>query len=457
MNVAIIGGGITGLSIAYGLQKQGIKAHVFEAQDRVGGALRSYRQDGFLFENGAHSFTLEEPGVPQLLDQLKLTEELIWADPQSHERLVLHQGQLHPFPQSFEEIWTCSLLSWPAKLRFICEYWKPKGDPNAPESVADFVTRRFGQEFLDKAFGPLVSGVYAGDPKTLSFSHAFPKIHALANEHGSLIKAFLKLRKKAKLQAKSSPSPAHRGRVASFRKGMESLPKALVQSLNPERVYVKTQILSMDLIQKKIRWQQAGSAVKQKKFDAVVMAVNGPALLALPITPSEPLQFAHLLRYAPITLVQLTYPKTALQEPLRGFGFLSAHTCTTPVLGALYPENVFSHRAPPGYTSLTCFIGGARHPDPGAQAGEMAHELLAKVLKIQGPARHIRVHTWGQSHPIAHFGVDHDQTVLKRLEQLDKDLPTVVWAGPYRHPPAVGTCLAAGLKKAKTLAHILQA
>ena len=52
VDVAIVGGGISGLSAAFDLQQRGLSACVLEASDRAGGVIRTDRIHGWVIDGG---------------------------------------------------------------------------------------------------------------------------------------------------------------------------------------------------------------------------------------------------------------------------------------------------------------------------------------------------------------------------------------------------------------------
>ena len=156
--VAVVGGGLSGLSTAYGLHRQGFQVQLFEAQNRLGGALQTAVEDGFLIEQGAHSLVEDGPDLLPLLGELGLGEAVCYAHPHARKRFVLHQRQLHDIPLSPWSFLGSQLFSWPEKIRLLTEPFRPPG-PAQEETAAQFARRRLGEGFFQKAFSPFVAGV----------------------------------------------------------------------------------------------------------------------------------------------------------------------------------------------------------------------------------------------------------------------------------------------------------
>ncbi len=185
--VAIIGAGITGLSAAFKLRQRGIPVMVYEGSGQVGGVIRTVRRHGWLAECGPNSILETSPQIPDLMRELGLISRRIYSAPRAEKRFLVRNGRLVQLPGSPQGILTTRLFSWWAKLRLFGEPFIRRAPAEVEESLAQFVMRRLGQEFLDYAVNPFVAGVYAGDPAKLSVKHAFPKLHALEQRYGSLI------------------------------------------------------------------------------------------------------------------------------------------------------------------------------------------------------------------------------------------------------------------------------
>ncbi len=220
MQVIVIGGGISGLCCAYRLRELGASVTLLEASDRVGGMIHTVERDGFLFELGPQSF-LTTDLLRNLISSLNLDSESLAADPKL-PRYILKKSRLQAAPLSPGGLAGTSLLSARTRMRIFTELLRKSKPPEADESVAAFIRRKFGPDLLENLAGPFVSGIYAGDPEKLSMRSAFPQIHKFEQEFGSVIRGAMKSR-----PAKGKPRPA----LASFRHGVATLARTLAHSL----------------------------------------------------------------------------------------------------------------------------------------------------------------------------------------------------------------------------------
>ncbi|MCZ7615365.1 MAG: protoporphyrinogen oxidase [Ignavibacteriaceae bacterium] len=199
--IVIIGAGISGLTTAYLLFKEGYDVIVLEQKDKVGGSIETVSADGFLFDRGPNSGLETTPLIQQLVKDLNLEDQFVYANREGNKRYILRNGQLHALPMSPPAFFKTELFSGKAKLRLFAEPFIGRSKDGYYQSIAEFVTRRLGKEFLDYAINPFVAGVYAGRPEDLSVKSAFPKLYALEEEYGGLIMGTIKsIRKRKKKQ-----------------------------------------------------------------------------------------------------------------------------------------------------------------------------------------------------------------------------------------------------------------
>ena len=163
--VAIIGAGISGLTAGHFLKQQGRDICILEKSGRIGGAIRSERRDGFLIEFGPNSILDTTPLLHDMFSRLNINNDLEYANDTSKNRYIVRHGRLNPLPASPLAFLRSRLFSTSAKLRLLKEPFIAPADPDVDESLADFVQRRLGREFLDYAINPFVAGVYAGKPE----------------------------------------------------------------------------------------------------------------------------------------------------------------------------------------------------------------------------------------------------------------------------------------------------
>jgi len=227
VDVAVIGGGISGLTAAYELQRRGVPVHVFEAASRPGGVIRTDRFDGWVIDGGPDALLVQKPAAVALCRELGLADRLI-STQQPRTAYVLREGELVPlaegsflgFPVSLAALAQSPLFSWGGKLRMAAEIAIPRGE-GRDESIASFVRRRFGNEAVDYLAEPLLSGIHAGDVDALSIAALFPRLVEAERQSGSVLRAIRALRVK----------PSAQGAFVSLPGGVGELVETLAATL----------------------------------------------------------------------------------------------------------------------------------------------------------------------------------------------------------------------------------
>lgn len=432
-DILIIGAGISGLASAWFLRQRGHRVRVLEAAAEPGGCLRTVVRDGFLIEAGPNSTLSKGGAFDELVQGAGLAAELIEANPLAKRRFVVKHSVPVALPGSPPAFIKSGLFSARAKLRLLAEPFI--GRASTEESVAQFVRRRLGQEFLDWAVDPFVSGVYAGDPEKLSVRAATARIYALEAEHGSLIGGAL-----ARALRGQASGPQPRGRLVSFRAGMQALPRALAATLGDAVTLNET---ATGLVRNPAGRWQVRTATKVYEADCVVLAVAAEqaAVLLEPLDAGVAREL-RAIRYPPVMSVALAYARNQVRHALDGFGMLIPRREARATLGALFSSTLFPGRAPADAVLLTAFIGGARNE--GVAAIEDA-ALVAQVtadlrglLGIEGEPRLTVVHRWPRAIPQYELGH------LERIARVDAALarlPGVYARANWRDGISVADCV----------------
>jgi oxygen-dependent protoporphyrinogen oxidase len=221
LSIGVLGGGITGLTTAYVLKKQGVQVSVYEKKEQPGGAIRSRRIKNWLVEEGPNTLQVKSKEVWDLLKELGLQDDIVEADQKAKKRYIAKDQTPVPLPHSMGEFLTTPLLSPVGKLRLLGEPLISASTKD-DESVASFIRRRLGQQPLDYGVNPFVSGIFAGEPEQLSIKHTFSSLWKLEQNHGSLVKGMF-----AKMKSKKRKQDPPRKALISFKEGLRQLPKAI--------------------------------------------------------------------------------------------------------------------------------------------------------------------------------------------------------------------------------------
>ena len=434
----MVGAGLTGLVAAHALEQSGASVIVLEAAAKPGGVLGTHRDDGLLVETGANSVLDNTPLLARLFDELGIADERVDTAAAAAKRYIVREGKPVALPMTPPALLASSLFSARAKLRLLCEPFVPRAVAASEESIAAFVRRRLGTEFLDYAADPFVSGVYAGDPEAISFAAAFPRLHALEQAHGSLFRGQL-----ANARArKRSGEPVGAPRSFSFRGGMQTLPDALARRLS--HYTDRTEVVSIDR-------SAPGGAFTLRMFRdespaelrARAVVVATPAYATARLVPVA----AHALAaiaYAPVAIVATAYRREDVAHALDGFGMLVPGREQRRILGALFSSTLFAGRAPDGEVLLTSFVGGRRQPalaalDDHALSATVAHELLDLLgARAQRWSSIVR---WPRAIP--QYALGHRERVRAALDAT-ATVPGLYLCGSWRDGVAVGDRVVSG-------------
>ncbi len=448
-DVVVIGGGISGLACAWRLVQAGLDAALIERSDRPGGVISTHRREGFLTEAGPNTVQGAEE-IFELVREVGLEDELLEADA-GLPRYIFLRGELHAVPFGPLALISTRILSGRAKLRLLREPWISKRATDEEESIAQFVTRRFGREVLDHLVSPLVSGIYAGDTAALSMQSVFPMLAELEAAHGSVVRGFL-------FGGRSRPKPSagetHRRRtLISFRDGLETLPRRIVERLKG-RVRLGTPACGLEADSigggnlRVLAKSSAGDLVVTAR--AVVMAASASTVAEL-VEPLAPAAGRSLrsIPYAPLACVSAAYPRSAVSSSLDGFGFLVPRGQGIRILGCVWNSSLFRNRAPESWICLTNFLGGAVDPEAAAlgdvEVAKTIQDGLGRALGATGEPRLLAIDRYAGAIPQYRLGHG------SRLAEIQADLsrvPGLFLAGSYLSGVSVGDCV----KQAKVTA-----
>lgn len=454
--VVIIGGGISGLCVAHWLKKRNVDAVVLEKDAETGGTMKSVREDGFLVETGPNSALETTPLFKELVADCNLEDEFKYANPASKNRYILRDGRLQALPLNPIAFLKTNLFSNSGKLRLLKELFIGKADRE--ESIAEFVTRRLGKEFLDYAIDPFVAGVFAGRPEALSVRAAFPKLYALEEKYGGLIKGMVKGRKERKTRAEKAKD---RAESFSFRSGMQVLPQAIATRLG-NNVITNATVTSLHTI------QQSGHQLSDKRFlvnysrngiaeqitaNAVVLSV--PAYAAAELIRQYSSSTAATLEsvyYPPVASVYVGFEQKTIDQSLDGFGFLIPARENRKILGCLWSSSLFSGRAPQGMVSFTAFIGGSRQPDFALLDEETLCDVvltdLKNIMQIRGKHVYLKVTRWKQAIPQYELGY-HQK--IKDFNQFELEHPGLFFCSNFKGGISVGDCVKSAYETAEII------
>ena len=515
LDCLVIGGGISGSTLAHNLNRQGSNILLAEARDYLGGNVKSHRDDeGFLWEEGPNSFATQ-PSIVRIAYELGIDDQLVFAN-ESLPPWVNHNGKLHPLPKGqggkgpagqIELVFGPNgvlkfallggLLSWPGKIRagigaFVGHAPPPEGKE---ETIREWVTRILGEEVFLRCIDPFVSGVYAGNPETLSMKAALPKIARIEdisysigwNKFGAIFYGGLKRQVELTKERKADPPEPEwpefeYGNPGSFREGLATLPNAIRAELGDDKIRLQWKVTKIertsDGTYKSTFDTPEGTKTVESKTVVSTAPAHALADVLEPVMPESKSIFKKIRKevdrigvyYPPVAAVTVAYPKLSFKDvelpngfgnlqDLPGFGSLNPRTEGVRTLGTLWSSSLFPGRAPKDYNLLLNYIGGSR--DVGI-ADLTNDEIIEQVdegcrsvlLKDDAPKpKVIGMKVWPTAIPQYELG---HLPLIKELEEAESKLPGLWVCGNYRTGVAFPDCVTFGYEHAKVVSEFLE-
>ncbi|MEZ4598520.1 MAG: protoporphyrinogen oxidase [Syntrophotaleaceae bacterium] len=458
MRAVIIGAGISGLATAFFLRhmadRNGIDLQltVLEKDSRTGGKIHSIRDAGYLCEWGPNGFLDGKPATLELCRDLEISGALQRSNDNARRRFIYSQEELHWVPENAAAFCRTRLISWPGKLRIAMETLVPAERGGEDETLADFCRRRLGPQALEKLIGPMVSGIFAGDPERMSLKSCFPRIHQLEVEYGGLIRAMLRLAARHRCERRAGKAVAGAGGPAgvltSFAGGIQELTDRLEKVLGGA-VETGTGVTALRPLRDGFELQLDNGS--QLEAQLVVCAV--PAFHFATMVEGFDREAAHLLRgipYAALQVCCLGFRREDLNRDLNGFGYLVPQVEKLDVLGTLWDSSIFPNRAPDDRVLLRSMLGGATRPDVGEWDEEQVRErtlaALAKTMKLQAEPEFVRVFPHREAIP--QYVTGHGRR-LRMLQERTGRYPGFFFTGNAFYGIGLNDCVAAANRVAE--------
>jgi len=454
--VVVIGGGIAGLTTCYHILQEAreagkkIDVTLIDKGERPGGNIRTEHTQGFLIEGGPDCFLSEKPWALKLCRKLGLDSSILPTSKLRGKTYVFSRGKLHLLPEGvilmvptkMIPLLTSSLLTLRGKLRMAIEPFIPKKKGNADESLGDFVTRRLGKEALDKIAEPLVAGVHAGDPDTMSIRSSFPKFVELEEQYGSLVKGMIA--RMATMKASSGSKKKSTGNAANgakkvtmfvtLKNGLGELVDKLLSEIKDVELLSKTSVSDMT------ERDGGGYLIKTdtgRRIEADAVVVATPAYISAQLVRKVDLALSKKLLtipYASTATISIGYNKKDIKHPMDGFGFVVPGSEDRGIMAASWSSIKWAGRAPEDKILMRCFVGGARRGhlvelDDTEMAGMVKAELKA-MMGIDAEPVIFKIFRWRKAMP--QYTIGHTERVAD-IKTLTEKHPGLYLTGSAYH------------------------
>jgi oxygen-dependent protoporphyrinogen oxidase len=445
--VVIVGGGVSGLSLAYRVQQAvpGADVLLLEKAARPGGTVRTERHDGFLVEAGPNGFLDTKPSTLSLCRDLGLGERLVAAsEAAGRNRYLLLGGRLRRLPDGLGAFLRSDLLSWRGKWGVLTERFRRPRRDGGDESIDAFARRRAGAEVAEVLADAFVTGIHAGDPGLLSVRATFPRLVELEEQHGSVLKGMARAAGWRRAEAQARGEAYRRpGTMWSFAEGLQLLIDTLHDRLR-RRPVMGAAVRGVRRQEEGGRpaWVVLGDGRDRWEADAVVLAC--PAQEQAAILADLDAELAGRvggIAYNRVAVVALGYRRADVGFPPDGFGFLVPQRARRDLLGVQWCSSIFPGRAPAGAVLLRAMCGGWGRPDvvgweDGRLLGAVRDELRA-AMGVRGEPVFHRIVRWERAIPQYHVG--HLERVAW-VEERCRRYPGLFLAGNAYRGVALNDC-----------------
>lgn len=450
--VVIIGGGITGLSTAYYLQKQAreqqlpLEIKLVEASPRLGGKMQTFAKDGYVIERGPDSIIERKQSAARLAKEVGMEDKLLNnATGKSYilvnDRLYsMPGGAIMGIPTEIGPFVTTGLFSIAGKMRAAADFILPKSNSAGDQSLGQFFRRRLGDEVVENLIEPLLSGIYAGDIDNMSLLSTFPQFYEAEQKYRSLV---IGMKKMAPRRTKSPQTNKKKGAFIAFREGLQSFVNAIEEKLEPVSILKGCRV---DKINKK----EIGYDIRLKDgevlyADSIVMAVPHQTVHAI-LPEYEFLKDFEHVPSTSVATVTLGFPKEAVEKDIDGTGFVVSRNGDYTITACTWLHKKWPHSTPEGKVLLRCYVGR-----PGDETVvdlsddeivKIVLDDLSKTMNISMEPELAVITRWKNAMP--QYTVGHKERVERATKGLLEELPGVFMAGSSFKGLGIPDCIDQG-------------
>lgn len=452
--VVIVGGGITGLSTAFYMQKEArekglpLDITLIEASTKLGGKIQTIRRDGFVIERGPDSFLIRKKSMDQLAEDLGIADQLVRNA--TGQAYVLINDQLHPIPggavmgipTEIKPFLKSGLFSFSGKLRAAGDFVLPRSGMEGDQSLGKFFRRRFGEEVVENLIEPLLSGVYAGDIDHMSLQSTFPQFYEVEKKHRSLILGMKKSQSK-QLPEKDSHSSKNKGAFHTLRNGLQTMVEALEEQLDGITILKGERV---DQIERDGAAAMLTLSDQRKlKADAVILTTSHQVAGEL-FEPHGILQELGQIPTTSVATIAMAFPKEAMKRVIDGTGFLVSRTSNHSITACTLVDRKWPTTTPDGKILLRAFVGRVGE-EAIVDLSDMEIERivlndLRNILQLEGDPEFCIITRWKEDRP--QYRVGHKERIQRARQELQDAFPNVKLAGASYDGVGLPDCIDQG-------------
>ncbi|MCP3903902.1 MAG: protoporphyrinogen oxidase [Planctomycetes bacterium] len=447
-DVIVVGGGISGLVVAWRLRRAGVDVSLLEAGGEVGGCMQSEPRDGLILEKGPFNVLVRDEAFQDLLDACAADVTPVAASEESRARYIMRGGRLHQVPSGPMALLRTPLLSFGAKLRLLRGMIRSRPRSGAETTIAEAASRRLGPEVAETFVSSIIAGVYGGDSAELSLDACLPTIAKLDREARSPLGWAVK-RARARRREGTTAKRRIKGMI-SFEGGLRSLAQWLGDQLGANLV-TGCPVESVERDDDGYTLK-SGDRVERCRHLVLATPKETTSRLLRPLAPraSEELDG---IEAASLVVLNLAFRRDDVAHPMEGYGFLvPRNEPDMPVMGVLWADSVFPHHAPSGDRLLRVFMGGPRDPEAARRDDQdllaTARGAIDGLLGITGAPTHVDICRWPEAIPQYRIG---HTALLERLDETTRPLPMLHLVGNYLHGVSINDCVRDAALAAETI------